>query len=272
MAKRRMLDKEIINSAKFRNSPATTQLFYVYASVNADDEGFLENVQGNLRLLGFSFRAVQNLVNMGYAYYFKENDVILLRDWCKSNKIKKDRFAKTSYYEERAKVVLIEDKYYLKEEIEERSADKESDVTSPYTGDGLTSCMETQGSIGKSSTEKGSIGKERVAEDNLPEKVATKEELASLFDIRMDVSPTHPLSIYYKVLEEMNRSSFARQTIKSLSSLHRHMKEIINGEWVDYRDAKDVSKNFMPQTYTREEMTANVIDVSKLTSVDDIDI
>lgn len=52
MAQKRMFDKQITNSDDFIEMPATSQNLYFHLSMNADDDGFVNNWKSIMRLVG----------------------------------------------------------------------------------------------------------------------------------------------------------------------------------------------------------------------------
>ena len=105
-------------------------------------------------------------------------------------------------------------------------------------------------------TEKSEYGSDK--------EVAASEALKRLFDIEIDVPPAYPFEEYLKMKSELEKSRFAQQTIKKLSQLHKHGKEIVNGLWRDFQ-RKNTGDNIIQQNYDPKQLN-NV-----LKSVDKID-
>lgn len=51
MAQKRMFDKSITNNDNFIELPATSQNLYFHLSMNADDDGFVDNWKSIMRMV-----------------------------------------------------------------------------------------------------------------------------------------------------------------------------------------------------------------------------
>ena len=52
MAQKRMFDKAITNSDEFLELPDSTQVLYFHLSMNADDDGFVNNWKSIMKMTG----------------------------------------------------------------------------------------------------------------------------------------------------------------------------------------------------------------------------
>lgn len=110
MASKRMFDKSFLESDNFLELPHSAQLLYVHLSLNADDDGFLCNYKGIMRLIGCTKSDFDALLENGYVIKF-ESGVIVISHWKINNNIRKDRYKPTNC-QEINQVVLSNDVYY----------------------------------------------------------------------------------------------------------------------------------------------------------------
>lgn len=112
MAQKRMFDKSLIDSDLFIDLPIPTQCLYFHLSMRADDEGFIGNVKGILRLVGFKEEDLRPLVERRFIILF-ETGVIVIRHWKLNNYLRNDRIKETEYKKEKALLLLENNTYNL---------------------------------------------------------------------------------------------------------------------------------------------------------------
>ena len=94
MAERRMFAKSIIFSDDFTEMSSMARTLYVYLSMAADDDGFLNNPKNVQRMSGAGDEDMELLKEKGYIISF-DSGVIAIKDWKTNNSIKKDRYKPT---------------------------------------------------------------------------------------------------------------------------------------------------------------------------------
>lgn len=112
MAQKRMFDKGLIDSDLFIDLPIPSQCLYFHLSMRADDEGFIGNVKGILRLVGFKDEDLRPLVERKFIIVF-ENGVIVIRHWKLNNYLRADRYKETTYKKEKKLLIDNEGFYEL---------------------------------------------------------------------------------------------------------------------------------------------------------------
>ena len=112
MAQKRMFDKGIIDSDLFIDLPIPSQCLYFHLSMRADDEGFIGNVKGIIRLVGFKEEDLRPLIDREFILIF-ETGVIVIKHWKLNNYLRKDRIKETEYKEERLKLQTKDNKYII---------------------------------------------------------------------------------------------------------------------------------------------------------------
>lgn len=118
MAERRMFDKNFMESDAFLELSPSSQMLYVHLSLNADDDGFLCNYKGIMRLVGCTEDDFNNLLKCGFIIRF-QSGVIVIKHWKIHNSIRSDRY-KPSNCEERSLI------YYTKNDKSYRLKDAEN--------------------------------------------------------------------------------------------------------------------------------------------------
>lgn len=101
MAQRRMFNKTITNNDNFLEMPDSSQNLYFHLSMNADDDGFVDNWKSIIRMTGHKEDDLKILIAKQYIIPF-ESGVIVIRHWRLNNYLQKDRITPTNYKEEKA--------------------------------------------------------------------------------------------------------------------------------------------------------------------------
>ena len=97
MATRRMTSSEITNSDAFINLPLSAQALYFHLNQRADDDGFINNPIGIIRLIGASTEDLKQLIDAKYLIDF--DGVVVIKHWLINNQIRADRKHETRYKE-----------------------------------------------------------------------------------------------------------------------------------------------------------------------------
>ena len=117
MAERRMFAKTIVTSDAFLDMPASTRCLYFLLGMVADDDGFVNNPKSIMRQAGASTDDLNLLIAKRFILTFKSG-VVVIKHWCIHNTIQKDRYKETKYLEEKATLLLDENKAYTEAEID----------------------------------------------------------------------------------------------------------------------------------------------------------
>lgn len=125
MATRRMFNKQITNSDDFLEMPVSSQCLYFHLSMNADDEGFVNNWKSIMKLSGSKEDDIKVLVAKQYIIPF-ETGVIVIKHWRLNNYLRSDRFTPTNHQKELAKLTLDENMVYQTHTTSTPSIDKYS--------------------------------------------------------------------------------------------------------------------------------------------------
>ena len=137
MAQRRMFNKTITNNDKFLEMPMGSQVLYFHLSMNADDDGFVDNWKSIMRMIGAKEDDLKVLVAKQYIIPF-ESGVIVIRHWRINNYLQNDRITPTNYQDELAQLQLEKGNVYTmytkcihsidKNSIEENSIEEKENI------------------------------------------------------------------------------------------------------------------------------------------------
>ena len=111
MAERRMFAKTIIDSDAFIDMPVTARLLYYDLSMRADDDGFVNSPKKIMRMIGASEDDLKVLIGKKFILPF-ENGIVVIKHWRIHNYIRKDTYNETPYTDEKALLVLDDNKAY----------------------------------------------------------------------------------------------------------------------------------------------------------------
>lgn len=112
MANRRMFSLDVINTDKFLDMPATTQLLYFHLGMNADDDGFVASPRKIAKTLGCGEDDLKLLLAKEYLIVF-DNGVVVITDWNINNWIRPDRKHETRFVKEKEFLAISKDRYVI---------------------------------------------------------------------------------------------------------------------------------------------------------------
>ena len=111
MASRRMFSKNVLESDMFLDMPAGAKLLYIYLSLNADDDGFVNGPRKVMRETNSTEDDLKVLAAQSFIYLF-ETGVVVVRHWKMQNTIQRDRYRKTTNSREMSMLTVASDKSY----------------------------------------------------------------------------------------------------------------------------------------------------------------
>lgn len=133
MAQKRMFDKTITNSDEFIEMPDSSQNLYFHLSMNADDDGFVNNWKNIMRMTGHKEDDLKVLIAKQFIIPF-DSGVIVIKHWRINNYLRSDRYNETKFKKEKQKLYVDENMVYQldtngihsieENSIEENSIDK----------------------------------------------------------------------------------------------------------------------------------------------------
>ena len=111
MAQKRMFSNSVIGSDEFIEMPDSSQLLYFYLSMQADDDGFVDNWKSIMRMTGKKEDDLKILVAKSFVIPF-DTGVIVIRHWRLNNYIQKDRYKETIHKKEKSLLGLDKNNVY----------------------------------------------------------------------------------------------------------------------------------------------------------------
>lgn len=97
MAQRRMFSKTVTDSARFLRMPVQARLLYYDLGMAADDDGCAEGFTV-LQKTGGGEDHLRLLEEKGFLKILNEDLVVYILDWGENNRIRKDRYHRSSYW------------------------------------------------------------------------------------------------------------------------------------------------------------------------------
>lgn len=94
-----MFDKTITNADEFIEMPISSQVLYFHLSMNADDDGFINNWKGIMRMIGTKEDDLKVLIAKQFIIPF-DSGVIVIKHWRINNFLRKDRHVNTKFQKE----------------------------------------------------------------------------------------------------------------------------------------------------------------------------
>ena len=130
MAQKRMFNKTVVESDEFIEMPDSSQNLYFHLSMNADDDGFVDNWKSIMRMTGKKEDDLKILIAKKFIIPF-ESGVIVIRHWRLNNYIRNDRYKETIYKAEKLAISRDEELVYQMDtngipSIDKSSIDKSS--------------------------------------------------------------------------------------------------------------------------------------------------
>ena len=105
MAKKRMVNLQIVDSDDFLEMPLSAQALYLHLLFRADDEGFTNGVKKIMRMIGCREDDLKILIVKRFVLTF-ESGVVVIKHWLIHNHIRTDRIIPTVHIKEKGKLML----------------------------------------------------------------------------------------------------------------------------------------------------------------------
>ena len=120
-----MFDKTITNSDDFLEMPDSSQNLYFHLSMNADDDGFVNNWKSIMRMTGHKEDDLKVLTAKQFIIPF-DSGVIVIKHWRINNYLRNDRYVETKFKDEKSKLMLDDNLVYQMDTNGVHSIDKNS--------------------------------------------------------------------------------------------------------------------------------------------------
>ena len=110
MAEKRMFSSKIVCSDAFNSMSKNARLLYFELSMNADDEGVINNAKNIAILCGISVKCLDELVNN--KFLIKLDNIFVIKHWFINNFLRKDRIKVSNYKKELEKLTIKDNGSY----------------------------------------------------------------------------------------------------------------------------------------------------------------
>lgn len=124
-----MFSQQVVETDKFLDLPATTQLLYFHLGMFGDDDGFVASPKKIMRSIGSSLNDLKGLIDSGYIITF-DSGVIVITDWRINNTLRNDRYRESLFFREKS--MICED--LTKKYVPINNADTVGIPNEPQTG------------------------------------------------------------------------------------------------------------------------------------------
>lgn len=111
MAQKRMFSNLVIGSDAFLEMPDSSQNLYFHLSMQADDDGFVDNWKSIMRMTGKKEDDLKILITKSFVIPF-ESGLLVIRHWKLNNYIQKDRYKETIHKEEKEQLTTDKNNVY----------------------------------------------------------------------------------------------------------------------------------------------------------------
>ena len=126
MAERRFISKSVLYNPEYCSLPSGARTLYSYLVLNADDDGFVDNVKSVQKGCGCYAKSLRNLVKSQYILVFP-NGTGVIRHWNLMNKVQGVKYKKTLHTAEKSMLGTDEDGvYYLLDDDENTRRESQS--------------------------------------------------------------------------------------------------------------------------------------------------
>ena len=102
---------KIVDSDAFLEMPLSSQCLYFHLNMRADDDGFVGNPKKIMRMIQATEDDLKILLAKRFLIMFEDN-VVVIKHWWMHNTLAKDRYNETAYTEDKALLVIKENKSY----------------------------------------------------------------------------------------------------------------------------------------------------------------
>lgn len=106
-----MFTKKITDDDHFLNLSSPAQALYLHLSMNADDDGFCNQITASMFKAHASVTDLEALLKNRYIYQF-DSGVIVIKHWRMANALRKDRYTPTAFKNEMAMLKIGENGAY----------------------------------------------------------------------------------------------------------------------------------------------------------------
>lgn len=214
MSERRMLSRSVTESDMFLDLPISAQGLYFHLSMNADDEGFINNSKRIRSICGASEDDLQQLIHGGFLIRF-DSGVCVITHWKINNKLRKDRCRATNYPEEKALLVENASGVYSLQKGGEKPAERSEEIPAAKTAEETLSMQEPEAEV---ETKDSGIDEIAIESEHESEKHSDETDVNKSFsEMIFDIYFSHGLPCGKNIIEfTMRDFNHAANAVKRL--------------------------------------------------------
>ena len=237
-----MFTKKITDDDHFLNLSSPAQALYLHLSMNADDDGFCNQITASMFKAHASVTDLEALLKNRYIYQF-DSGVIVIKHWRMANALRKDRYTPTAFKNEMAMLKVSENGAYKFPDSNDAVAERLP------TGCQMVAERLPQVSIGKVSIDKNNKNNISCNENSEIEVLDQKE---MWFESFWEIYPKH------------QDKKKAKQKFLKLCTNEKEYKEIMDGlrNVLPVWAKKDTKYIPMPTTWLNGERWNDEVDMN----------
>lgn len=111
MAQKRMFNNSVVGSDDFLEMPDSSQNLYFHLSMQADDDGFVDNWKSIMRMTGKKEDDLKILIAKSFIIPF-DTGILVIKHWRLNNYIQKDRYKETIHKKEKSQLAVGKNNVY----------------------------------------------------------------------------------------------------------------------------------------------------------------
>lgn len=201
-----MFSVDVVCSDNFIDMSHDAQLLYFHLSMNADNEGFVNNPRTIIRTIGVDKKCLNQLIDSNFVIPF-DSGVMVITHWRQNNNLDEKRMKKTTFLDEKNSLI-VENNIYIQVDCDTK----------------LMSSMELHGTPKNSNKFHASI-----VENSIVESSKTKQNK----NIKNRSTETIP---YQRIVDIYNTSC---NRLLKVTKLTNNRKKVIRARYMEYE--KDIS-------------------------------
>jgi hypothetical protein len=228
MADRRMMTKRVTDDDNFLSLSSSAQALYLHLSMNADDDGFCNQISTSMFKAHASIQDLQALLEKRYLYQFA-NGVIVIKHWRMANALRKDRYTPTNFQEELHQLRLKDNGAYT--------------LVDNWLPDGCQVVAERlpQDRIDKDSVDKSNNNTQKSKLFALVDSYSDDETITNLLYDWMDIRKAKRSAQTEKAIKQ-NLDRLADYAKESKMSLSEYLSEVVRRGWAAFYPIKNFEK------------------------------
>ncbi len=203
-----MFSVDVVCSDSFIDMSHNAQLLYFHLSMNADNEGFVNNPKTIIRTIGVNKESLNELIDSNFVIPF-DSGVMVITHWRQNNNLDEKRMKKTTFIDEKNSLI-IENNIYIQVDYDTK----------------LMNSKELHGTPKNSNKFHASIVENSIVENSIEKNKKTK----------LNKNRSNETIPYQKIIDIYNTSC---NRLLKVTKLTNNRKKVIRARYIEYE--KDIS-------------------------------